>query len=703
MNSSHLILIIITFNIFVNILAENAYYVISIKRNENDKNFDDESKAIQTKIIELVNDRMNDIYEIIEDNMDTYHSENGEMNEILKEISLNSLKKRQFDKPIKYNFINKNRPNLNIDTHNNINKRSVNSTNSNLVDSNLSKYYPSNTELYDFNYYYPESAGQGIDLFFIDDGIDMSFNEDYDTYKGKPYERIITCDTIIYDGISHPTKDKEKNEYCIIIDGGKDAISHGVSVASVAAGTLYGVAKKANIHMIATSLNHFDILEALDYIKMNGTPYKCIINLSRGGWNYFRENIQNKITELSETGFIIFASSGNTNENCCIQKGNLIKSFSYYDNVIVVGVTENTYQRNIKDTYNFSFYSNFGNCVDIHAPGEAFIPSKENVYNININGNSVEIAAGSSVATPIVVGVAATIMSEHPEIKFTYELMLKTLIDFSLKDILKNLRSYDTPNRFVNNGKRLVFSPSNYYNGCGKDSPIKTCSNKNCCSKYGTCIDPSDDIYDLCYIGRGCQSEYGECHETQATSFITEPILTINTENYHHSLKTVPNIITKSHSSRKTKSIKIIPSSSQTYSSSSSIISTTKTIPTTAITTTTTTITTIITEKPILKTTTTSVSSTNTITIPTVTSTITKKSTSITSTISTLTTMTTTSISMSTSTATSISSTFDWDCKQQMSNACYQELDHCWKKSWYENQFKECIAINEICSKIWNS
>lgn len=83
---------------------------------------------------------MNDIYEIIEDNMDTYHSENGEMNEILKEISLNSLKKRQFDKPIKYNFINKNRPNLNIDTHNNINKRSVNSTNSNLVDSNLVSY-----------------------------------------------------------------------------------------------------------------------------------------------------------------------------------------------------------------------------------------------------------------------------------------------------------------------------------------------------------------------------------------------------------------------------------------------------------------------------------------------------------------------------------------------------------------------------------
>ncbi|ORX80250.1 subtilisin-like protein [Anaeromyces robustus] len=888
MNSTHLIFVaFIAFNAFINALAENAYYIISIKRNDNDKNFDDESDTVQTQIVELVNDRMNEIYEIIENNMDSYRLENGKMDEKLNEITLNSLKKRHYNKLVKFNFINKSRP-VDISINDKY-KRSINSTDlaleyisidsdligyicpvlnyytikayltddvidkvlnlenviscekdvdignsesvnlqelynkrnnnkngysSNGINANVgengkyynismikeetnwlgvsvqeqsasnnqnylshlslisqSKYYPLNTNSFDYNYYYPESAGQGIDLFFIDEGIDLTYDSsDFNTYDGSSYQRTITCDARFYDG---EMKEVEKEKYCSITNKSNYDVSHGIAVASVAAGTLYGVAKKANIHMLATNFKYMDVLKALDHVKLNGLSHKTIISISRGGWNDYSVTLQNKITELTKAGIIIFTSAGNSNENCCVVKGNnIVKYYSYYDNVIVVGATTENYNHDIKDAYAFSGYSNFGDCVDIYAPGEGYYPSKTPV--MNINGHSADIMTGTSIATPIVAGVAATIMSEHPDINFTYELMLKTLIDFSLKDVLTDILSYDTPNRFVNNGKKLVFSPTNYYNGCNIGSPIKTCT-YGCCSKYGTCIDPSDDIYDLCYIGRGCQSEFGDCHETEAIDFIPEPTPTIinnditppsynsKTTSFLYPPKNVQTdtgkLSTITSTSNNVSSISIISISKKdpTYSTKHvhTYTSTTKTIPMSISSTTKTTLMTItFTTKtiPIITTSTTkiiplSTTSTTSTTITSTTSTTktipisTTSDTSITSTTITSTTSTTKTIPISTTITSTASTTenistittntlitstisiaslipqptefsgnfdcfscekFDWDCKQKMSNACYQELNNCWQKPWHENQFEECSVFNEICSKIWN-
>jgi len=119
-------------------------------------------------------------------------------------------------------------------------------------------------------------------------------------------------------------------------------------------------------------------------------------------------------------------------------------------------------------------------------------------------------------------------MSEHPEIKFDNEMMRQTLIDMSIKDAIAKAKSlsYDeegneneipdpfdkennTPNRFINNGKRSVYTPRETNNICGGSSSIK-CSN-GCCSKDGECISYNDGFQKQCLIENGCQNEFGQC------------------------------------------------------------------------------------------------------------------------------------------------------------------------------------------------
>jgi hypothetical protein len=88
------ITIVIVFNYFIGIYAENSYYIVNILRDKSDKNYDDESEEIQQLTDNLLNDRMNDIYHIIENNQDTYVFENGKQDEKLEELNNSPLRKR---------------------------------------------------------------------------------------------------------------------------------------------------------------------------------------------------------------------------------------------------------------------------------------------------------------------------------------------------------------------------------------------------------------------------------------------------------------------------------------------------------------------------------------------------------------------------------------------------------------------------------
>ncbi|ORX83275.1 subtilisin-like protein [Anaeromyces robustus] len=603
--------------------AKNDSYIIGIRRNEKDNYYDNESQEIQEKIDELVNDRMNDIYEIIEDNKETYILENGEMDTRLVELNNSfQLKKRSNKNKYKrkFYFINKTRPNKNIKNFKNFTKRSFKlkesnndftnkyiPINSNLVNhvcpisnyyaikaylsdetlklvrklknviyceknrklelsrtiQNLNKnvnedgnennynnynynnnndnnnnnnknsiplyynineikketnwtdvnvqhisYTPNHLALisqspyinmnkpFDNNFYYPNSAGKGTDIYLIDQGLIVR-HDDFDTS-----ERTITCDAISTIDDFYLTNEKEK----IICTVDNVYPSHGIMVTSISGGNIFGVSKKANLHMIAVDFYTSSILVALDHIMNNSEPHKTVISMSLGGIGYL-ESEDKKLEDLSRKGFITFVAAGNENTNCCAEKdSDDFMNFSGYRKAITVGATETDIYGN---GYYRADYSNYGDCVDIYGPGT--------VSHFDLNkksGDDYINSSGTSCSTPLVAGVAASIISEHPEITFDNELMRKTLIKMSIKDAIHNLGSSDTPNRFVNNGKLSIYTKKDIIQcgkGSGSGSNINVKCSNGCCSKEGICHAFEKVPLEECFIENGCQNEFGYC------------------------------------------------------------------------------------------------------------------------------------------------------------------------------------------------
>ncbi|ORX75610.1 subtilisin-like protein [Anaeromyces robustus] len=526
--------IIVIFSYFINIiLAENSYYIVSIQRTKKDKNYDNSSKKVQIAIDQLVNDRLNDIYNLIEQYKDTYKLSNGKLDENLKELDLyfNNKNKRSNEEngvKRKFLFLNSNRPqNINLykrsseelipidsslasplcpvsnyyavgvylsdglldivkslpniigcdkseflkpslsfepgipkNKYYDLNeiKKETNWTDVSVFlndvycngddlicnyNSHLSlisqgrKDYVSNVK-YDNNFYYPSTAGKGIDIYLIDFGINLN-HDDFDTYKGTADERSITVDAYFSKLKTNIIKDlssyKCSGNYCF----------HGNMVTSISGGKIYGVAKKANLHMLEIDGYETSNINALDYIYQYGKPYKSVISMSLGGEGY-NKVYDDKVQDLIKAGFTIIVSAGNEGESCCYPEDD--ENFiipAGIKNVITVGATSSTVIQNINNAYRRAYYSNYGNCVDIFGPGTV-------IYASYGSQNEMEQASGTSCSTPIVAGVAASIMSEHPEIKYTNEMIRQKLIELSLKDILTDLKD-DTPNRFLNNDK----------------------------------------------------------------------------------------------------------------------------------------------------------------------------------------------------------------------------------------------------------
>lgn len=129
------------------------------------------------------------------------------------------------------------------------------------------------------------------------------------------------------------------------------------------------------------------------------------------------------------------------------------------------------------------------------------------------SGVNIDYGRGTSLSVPIVAGIAATIMSEQTEINFTSGLMRKTLINMSIKNIIDELNN-NTPNNFINYGKKTVYSPIGIYRrSCGISYHNFKCLKNLCCTKDGDCIDPYNENNDsnLCLINNGCLSEFGYC------------------------------------------------------------------------------------------------------------------------------------------------------------------------------------------------
>lgn len=183
------------------------------------------------------------------------------------------------------------------------------------------------------------------------------------------------------------------------IDDGRgvsDCNGHGTHVAGTLGGSTYGVAKKVQI----TPVRVLDcngggsvsgLLAGIDWVASNGIR-PGVINLSLG--SSASNALDQAVTNAYNAGFVVVVAAGNINIDACRT------SPGRAPNAITVGSVTDADQR--------SFFSNYGVCLDLFAPG-SFITSAWFTDN-----NASNTISGTSMASPHVAGVAALYLQAKP-------------------------------------------------------------------------------------------------------------------------------------------------------------------------------------------------------------------------------------------------------------------------------------------------
>jgi len=220
-------------------------------------------------------------------------------------------------------------------------------------------------------YNYPDSAGEGVDVYVIDTGI-LPSHTDFEG-RAKFAKSFITT------------------------EAETDLNGHGTHCSGTIAGKTYGVAKKAMVHGVkilnATGYGEdSDVVKAIDWVTQQGfKPFKTVISMSIGGDQL--QAITDAVDAAFEKGIVSVAAAGNDSSDAC--KG----SPGSAPNAITVGATGST--------DSMAFYSNNGKCVDIFAPGSSIKSAW-----IGSSNTATSTISGTSMATPHVAGVVALFMAE---------------------------------------------------------------------------------------------------------------------------------------------------------------------------------------------------------------------------------------------------------------------------------------------------
>eukprot|EP01064_Diplonema_japonicum_P009423 TRINITY_DN1691_c0_g1_i5.p1 TRINITY_DN1691_c0_g1~~TRINITY_DN1691_c0_g1_i5.p1 ORF type:complete len:565 (+),score=161.67 TRINITY_DN1691_c0_g1_i5:66-1760(+) len=244
------------------------------------------------------------------------------------------------------------------------------------------------------SYAFPQGGGgEGVVVYILDSGV--------------------SCNHAIFGG------------RCTIANTGgptADTQGHGTHVAGIVA----GISRKASIKSVRVSntdnkITYQSLLKgvewAIDDITAHGKP--SVINLSLGG---DRSDLFNKAIESFSTTTVVVTASGNKGVDACnISPGSA-------SNAINVG---NAMFGN--NAYGPSSSSNWGQCVNLYAPGQ-FVSSASNV-----EPNTYVRKSGTSMAAPHVAGVAANYLAAG--VTPSYNSMLSVLQETALKNVIKNPKS----------------------------------------------------------------------------------------------------------------------------------------------------------------------------------------------------------------------------------------------------------------------
>jgi serine protease len=135
-----------------------------------------------------------------------------------------------------------------------------------------------------------------------------------------------------------------------------------------------------------------NIVKAIDWVSANGVK-PAIINMSLGGGESLA--MDQAVENAVKQGITVVVAAGNNAADACTSSP---ARMGRLDGVITVAAIDNTGSE--------ASFSNYGECVDIWAPGV-------NILSTSMNGGTATMS-GTSMATPHVVGVASLYRAKFP-------------------------------------------------------------------------------------------------------------------------------------------------------------------------------------------------------------------------------------------------------------------------------------------------
>jgi len=211
--------------------------------------------------------------------------------------------------------------------------------------------------------------GTGVNVYIVDTGIDFAHPE----FGG----RATAAFTAVDDG-----------------NGASDCYGHGTHVAGTVGGATVGVAKGASLYSVRVlgctgggSISA--LLAGIDWV-MGNAKRPAVVNMSLGtGWN---SQLNAAVAAAVQAGVTVVTSAGNSATDACNQ------SPAAEPSAITVAAS------NTSDAQ--SYYSNWGSCVDLYAPGDAIVSA-------HMSGGYVQMT-GTSMSSPHVAGAAALVLQSTP-------------------------------------------------------------------------------------------------------------------------------------------------------------------------------------------------------------------------------------------------------------------------------------------------
>ncbi|MGW6935881.1 S8 family serine peptidase [Lentzea sp. NPDC054927] len=272
---------------------------------------------------------------------------------------------------------------------------------------------------YDQTYYYSTDAAN-VHAYVVDTGVRATHQQ----FEGRVKEG--------FDAIDNDTNPD-------------DCHGHGTHVSGTVGGKDFGVAKKVTLHGVRVlnckgSGTTEQVVAGIDWVTRNAVK-PAVVNMSLGG---DADAVLDAAVEKSIAAGLTYAiAAGNSNADACADSPARVPA------AITVGATARDDSR--------AYFSNYGTCVDIFAPGLGILSSWKD------SDTATLVAGGTSMASPHVAGTAALYLAKNPAA--TPQQVRDALVTAATSDKVTN-PGPNSPNKllFTDHG----IEPSAPTPGCGR-------------------------------------------------------------------------------------------------------------------------------------------------------------------------------------------------------------------------------------------